>query len=710
MITIKKGDKPDYLNSDRVNLAYEKILDFYSSKDRNQKRYDFPFNKSLDKDLKPILFDRFYGKCGYCETKILDAGNGVIDRFRPHNGVRNEKEYFQDLYWWLVYEWDNLVFSCKECSQYKANYFPVEGKRVMARLESLTDENGMLLNPCIDDINNHINHTTDGHIIGYTERGIQTIDLLRLNRPVLVEKRISEINLLILIITSGLEKLEIGDDDLKYLKSIYRKEEHIEFLASKYSLLSDKLAKEPLLPSLLRLDNNLSQSIQRQIDFEKSNLIEGLDYNQVKNQILKNDYFPIEYIEIKNFKGISDLRIDFPQDNLNESSWVFLLGENGVGKSSILQAIAIGIKSTVEKHEFEAVAKLIQKGKQKSEITIKERDSDNIIKTVLIRKNNSVIQTGNFGSFLIGYGSLRLSSEDMNSKAEKNLDSVSYENLFNPIKPLNDITNWLKRIFNRDKKLFDSIAYSLKQLLPHDFINNEITIKNNDIIFKSSEKEFAELSDGFKSTITLAVDIMMKLSSGQADMDKMSGIVIIDELGNQLHPRWQMRIVSQLRKVFPRINFIVSTHHPLCLRGSKLGEVILLKSLNDKIEAITELPDPSSLRVDQLLASEFFGLNSLIDPDLEAHFNRYYELLSLEQEINLSQSQELSKLKDELREKKHLGSSLREELMYSVIDNLLAKKVISSKDIPNRLGLKQEAIDRVKQIWSDLNIEINDQG
>ena len=83
-------------------------------------------------------------------------------------------------------------------------------------------------------------------------------------------------------------------------------------------------------------------------------------------------------------------------------------------------------------------------------------------------------------------------------------------------------------------------------------------------MFKKSEELFSELSDGFKSTIILAVDIMMKLSDAQSDMDKMTGIILIDELGNQLHPRWQMSIVKQLRTVFPNINFIISTHHPLC--------------------------------------------------------------------------------------------------------------------------------------------------
>src|SRR5690606_3396650 len=103
-----------------------------------------------------------------------------------------------------------------------------------------------------------------------------------------------------------------------------------------------------------------------------------------------SDYFPIEYIHIKNFKSIDDLRIDFKEDDINKKSWLFLLGENGVGKSSILQAIAIGLRLDKKFINKDIIESLIKKRKQTSEITIKERNSDNIITTRLIRKSGTV--------------------------------------------------------------------------------------------------------------------------------------------------------------------------------------------------------------------------------------------------------------------------------------------------------------------------------
>ena len=124
MIKIEKGKAPEFLSSEKVEIARERMRTFYAS-NREQKRYLFPFNKEIDIKLKEDLHKIFYGKCGYCETIIESPEKGVIDRYRPHNGVRDKDGYNQDLYWWLTFEWDNLIYSCKECNQYKL--FPYSG-------------------------------------------------------------------------------------------------------------------------------------------------------------------------------------------------------------------------------------------------------------------------------------------------------------------------------------------------------------------------------------------------------------------------------------------------------------------------------------------------------------------------------------------------------------------------------------------------------
>jgi hypothetical protein len=106
---------------------------------------------------------------------------------------------------------------------------------------------------------------------------------------------------------------------------------------------------------------------------------------------------------------------------------------------------------------------------------------------------------------------------------------------------------------------------------------------------------------------------------------------LIDEIGSHLHPRWQMRVIQGLRQTFPRVQFIVTTHYPLCLRGLFNRELVVLqRTPHNKVLAVDrDLPPIEGMRVDQLLTSEYFGLNSTIDPDLESQFSEYYQLLAL---------------------------------------------------------------------------------
>lgn len=706
MIKIEKNKEPEFLQSEAVELAIEKLKEFYSSKSRSQKRYNWPFNKEIDEELKKSLDVAFYGKCGYCESKIESPELGTVDRYRPNNGVRDKSEFYQDLYWWLTFEWDNLIYCCKECNQYKGNYFPIKGSRALNEKDEYENEHRMLLNPYIDEPGNHLNYFYSdlGHIDALTDEGNQTIELLRLNRTNLIEGRKKARKEIIDVVESLITGDQIKNYTFrKYLANIYELDDpNIEFLSYKRWVLLSELETEPFLGQILNLED-----YRKEEDWfrEKENPISR---EESWNDIMTSDYFPIEYVYIKNFKSIDDLRIDFKVDDLNKKSWLFLLGENGVGKSSILQAIAIGLKLDKKLINENVIRSIIKKRKQTCEIIIKERNSDNIINTKLVRKTRTIEQSGNFNSYLIGYGSLRLSIDETEIVSEKDTSKVSYENLFRPTKALNNVTKWLKSVHKNDITFFNSIAYSIKQLLPHDKSDTNLSIKNGEIVLGDSETLFSELSDGYKSTITLAIDIMMKLSDAQSDMKVMSGIVLIDEMGNQLHPRWQMRIVKQLREVFPNINFIISTHHPLCLRGAEGNEILSLRNIDNQVVTNTKLPDPASLRVDQILASEFFGLNSLVDPEIEAKFNRYYKLLAKNKDINSSERTEIDELKDFLRNKKQLGTSLREELMYTVIDKLLAEKVAFNKNTFERESLKEEAVQRVKDVWRNLNLDTDD--
>jgi DNA replication protein DnaC len=238
----------------------------------------------------------------------------------------------------------------------------------------------------------HFSYDDSGNIHAITEEGYQTIELLRLDRTDLLEKRKVErdriVEIIEKIIQDGINS--VRKPQVNYLKNIYNEDnKSIQFLAFKRWVLINELDSNPFLGQFLELEDY--QQDKKWVEQFKTPTKEKFS----KKDILVSDYFPIEYIHIKNFKSIDDLRIDFKEDELNKKSWLFLIGENGVGKSSILQAIAVGLK--LDRKLIEPlIPSLIKKGKRTAEITIKERNNENIINTKLVRKTGKVEQSGSF--------------------------------------------------------------------------------------------------------------------------------------------------------------------------------------------------------------------------------------------------------------------------------------------------------------------------
>jgi len=132
------------------------------------------------------------------------------------------------------------------------------------------------------------------------------------------------------------------------------------------------------------------------------------------------------------------------------------------------------------------------------------------------------------------------------------------------------------------------------------------------------------LSEGYRSVFALAADVARELLHEFRSLEDAEAVVLIDEIDTHLHPRWKMRVMSSLRRALPGVQFIVTTHDPLCLRGMDDGEVVVLqRDEMGKIVQLEGLPSIKGMRTDQLLTSDYFGLSSTIDPEVELGIARY---------------------------------------------------------------------------------------
>ena len=271
-------------------------------------------------------------------------------------------------------------------------------------------------------------------------------------------------------------------------------------------------------------------------------------------------------------------------------------------------------------------------------------------------------------------------------------------NLFDPFSPIGNSTDWLLSL---DDDTFGAIARALKVLL--ELESGDRLIRNRragrvDVEAFGLRVPLEHLSDGYQSVVALSTDLMISLLQQWPTVDAAEGTVLIDELGAHLHPRWRMRIVTSLRQVFPRVQFICSTHDPLCLRGLGDGEVVVVKRDEvGAIVAVTDLPPVAGLRVDQLLTSEHFGLNSTIDPELDALFAEYY-LLKAKPHPTAADRRRTQELHARLDGLEALGSTRRERIVLEAADDYLAQAGALA-DPDARLALRQSTKRRIAKIW-----------
>ena len=89
---------------------------------------------------------------------------------------------------------------------------------------------------------------------------------------------------------------------------------------------------------------------------------------------------------------------------------------------------------------------------------------------------------------------------------------------------------------------------------------------------------WSELSDGYHVFTALVADVarravMLNQFDGAEAPAKVEGVVLIDEIDLHLHPRWQREALPRLRKVFPKLQLIVTTHSPQVLSGVENRQV-----------------------------------------------------------------------------------------------------------------------------------------
>lgn len=693
MIRIYKNEKMDWLANE---LSAIELQDMLNEKDKSEK----------------LISECFNGKCSYCENS-MELVEIQIDYYRPINGALNTVDgiFHRELYKWLKNDSNNLLSICVECNRAKSNRFPVAGEVafINASKKELTKEKRLLLNPYRDYPEKHFSYSSDGKIYPRTKKGQITIDTLHLNRDSLIKERMNEYMRFKDICDIYIEKRSGWDieDITREIDqgSIFSglKRYFISNLISNGSISdADELAEhlyggmikyERLYVAEKAQDDIIQPRKQKYYEIEKEiNSYDVSDDDDISKYFSMQRF--IEKIEINNFKIIKDLKIDLTLSKSKDAPWLMLLGENGIGKSSILQAIALALVGEKEREKF-----LWEINKTPDDY-IRHNASESYIKihlsgmlepiSLYFSRNQSKFRGENHKEprvLLLAYGSTRLLPRD-NMGVDKKIVWSRIGNLFNPFTPLVHVKNYLLSLNDKD---FFVVRQAIETVILEDVrVFRDKSRRFLRFILPNSTVELEELSDGYQTVIALATDIMMVMKNRWRSFDA-EGIVLIDEIDAHLHPRWNIEIVSRLKKAFPKIQFIATSHNPLSLRGLIDGEIaVLLEDEDKKPYVIQDLPSQKEFNVETLLTSKFFGLYDTI-PELNKLFNRYYLLLS---NPNRSKEEEVEvqNLKRKLSKYEKVGTTLREQKFYEIVDSYIANSRMKNSNTAN-----QDFKDVIKQ-------------
>lgn len=400
----------------------------------------------------------------------------------------------------------------------------------------------------------------------------------------------------------------------------------------------------------------------------------------------------LEKVSLKNYKAIEKIEIAL-QPGIN-----LLIGDNGTGKTSVLDGIAIalsGLFVNVEGVSAKNIAKedvhivVNRTGDNSRMVSYCEpvsvgcslkTDSDNYtwnrIKEQISSTHTKIDDrkvcawmkklTNKPGTSLplLSYQSAarvwKVRRGDFGNELKKKLDDrrCGYIGCLDSSMDVKAIQQWCMNqeiaVVNKGKKICEYetfkkiISVFMREInelenMPEIYYSGQF----KELVYKDDKVEMAlsKLSAGYQSLLWMMMDLAYRVALLNPDLNDLSevkGIVLIDEVDMHLHPKWQWNIIKALNTTFPDVQFIIATHSPIVISSAQKANLIYL----DANKPATYLPDSYGYPVEDVL---LFRQESVSRPkNIKVHMDAVDE--ALENDDFEKADEALEKLKDVLGE------------------------------------------------------------
>ncbi|WP_430254857.1 AAA family ATPase [Neorhizobium sp. DAR64872/K0K18] len=653
--------------------------------------------------LVDVVAKAFDGRCAYCEREIGTSEG--IGHFRPLNLTTRYAAGTVDHYSWLAYEWRNLVLLCKRCESAREDKFPVEGRHspFLATLDEIEAiERPLLIDPTRENPLHHLSYLVTGECFPdwNSRKGKVTADIFRLNEEFLIQERRTAIEHTISVWRKIIEAGSGLPDD--FLKGG-------SYLGACRNVVSRAIAEFGISGVQVRPTSSFHRALRTLLALirpsERDRMLAAIDSLEISDRKKRyeledrrshisptNSALPaslpltpkpafrseIKDFRISNLRAVDELEIRFPQVRSKKAGapCLLFLGENSVGKSTCLLALALALVGTKEAKRLNLPYRDFGRssaqdgwdlwGGQAVRVDVTFHDR---AETAAFRYNPTREEFGGTedpATIVLGYGPHRYIADVATERRTRPADRV--RSLFDPLASIPDPSPWLIELAETDSEKFDQVVRAIRGILPvgdDDRLANDAA-RGIGVFAHNQFTPISQLSEGYRSMFAMITDVCRSLLDHYSNLETARGVVLIDEIETHLHPRWKMRVMTALRQAFPRVQFVVTTHDPLCLRGMDDNEVIVLtRDDAGRVQLVEDLPPIGGMKIEQILTSEYFGLSSTVDPETEL------EIVRVADKIADGSSASIGLRAAELVSKITVGDTATEQIIHEALRKFL---------------------------------------
>lgn len=432
---------------------------------------------------------------------------------------------------------------------------------------------------------------------------------------------------------------------------------------------------------------------------------------------------------IENFRGIKHEELKF------EPTFNLIIGDNGIGKTSILEAISVGLGGFIagiegvkginfRSDDIRIESRRIGDGSYDiSDITpttvycnvncnetifewerMKKNRKSSYIKTAprdivhyaenMLRDVHSILPIINYQSA----GRMWTQKRDKWENPFKGNYSraIGYMDCLESESNTKMFTNWCKKMeqvsWQEERKIGEyeavknAVVIFMNELMDKQTITSIFYEKRSEELMYIDEDKMMPLrlmSSGYRSLVGMVADIAYRMAILNPNLRdnvvvETPGVIMIDELDLHLHPKWQWRIIKALQKTFPKVQFIATTHSPIIIASAENVNIINLYSGNEgngNMDLLLQYrKSAKGWQIGDVLES--YMKTSGRDKDIIAKLTRLEELWDkkLRKNITDREKREIEQLEDYLNANLPEGDSSVEMAQLTPIEDILGGK------------------------------------